>query len=66
MQPFPVFGLTQVIEQDLAKVHDDRARRRAAEGYPADKATEQPSRVTRLVATLIPTRQPKTSTACGD
>ena len=66
MQPFPVFGLTQVIEQDLAKVHDDRARRRAAESYPANNATEQSSRVMRLVSMLVPSRQPNTSTACGD
>jgi hypothetical protein len=66
MQPFAVFGLTQVIEQDLAKLHDDQARRRAAEGYPADKAMEQASRAARLIAMLIPSRQPKTTTACGD
>jgi len=66
MQPFPVFGLTSVIERDLAQRHEEQARQRAAEGYPVDKAMEQPSRVTRLIALFIPTRQPKTSTACGD
>lgn len=66
MQPFPVFGLTSVIEQDLAKLHDDRARRRAAEGYPAEKSANHPSRFARLIAMLIPSRQPKTSNACGD
>ena len=66
MQPFPVFGLTSVIERDLAELHDNRARQRAAEGYPVDKAMEQPSRVTRLIALFTPTRQLKTSNACGD
>jgi len=66
MQPFPVFGLTQMIEQDLARLHDDRARQRSAEGYPTNEATEQASHVMRLIAMLISPRQPKTSTACGD
>jgi len=66
MQLFPVFGLTQVIEQYLARLHDDRARQRSAEGYPANKTTEQPSHAIRLIAMVIPSRQPKPSTACGD
>jgi len=66
MQPFPVFGLTSVIEQDLAKLHDDRARRRAAEGYQVEKLANQPSSFMRLIALFTPTRQPKTSNACGD
>jgi hypothetical protein len=66
MQPFPVFGLTSAIEQDLAKLHDDRARRRAAEGYPVEKPANQPSHFMRFIALFTRTRQPKTSNACGD
>jgi len=66
MQPFPMFDVIRVIERDLAQRHEVHARQRAAEGYPVDKAMEQPSRVTQLIALLTPFRQPKTSTACGD
>ena len=66
MQPFPVFGLTSVIEQDLAELHDNRARRRAAESFPVERLANQPSSFMRLIALLTPSRQPKTSTACGD
>ncbi len=66
MQPFPMFDVIRVVERDLAQRLENRARQRAAEGYPVDKATQQPSRVTRLIATFTPSRQPKASTACGD
>jgi len=66
MQPFPVFGLTSVIEQDLAKLHGDRARRRAAEGYPVEKLANQPSHFMRFIALFTLTRQPKASNACGN
>jgi len=66
MQPFPVFGLARVIEQDLAKLLDDQARRRAAEGYPVEMPANQPSRVMRFTALFTPNRQPKTSNACGN
>jgi hypothetical protein len=66
MQPFPIFDVVRVVERDLTQWHDDRARQRAAEGYPIEKASEQPSRTTRLIALLMPTRQPKPSSSCGD
>jgi hypothetical protein len=66
MQPFPVFDVIRVAERDLAQLHNDRARKRKAEGYPVQKTVEQPSRFTRVLALIIPSRQPKPSTACGD
>ena len=66
MQPFPIFDVIRVVERDLAQRHVDRARQRAAEGYPASEQTDQPSRFMRLIALLSPSRQPKPSTACGD
>ena len=66
MQPFPMFDVIRVVEQDLAEWHEDRARRRAAEGYPVENPADQTSRFMRLIALFTPSRQPKTSSACGD